>query len=336
MLKSLSIFLFIFFSFSPIYSQTLGLGREATTEEVAAWDIDVRPDGLGLPIGIGSVESGEEIYSEKCASCHGDFGEAVDRWPVLAGGLETLTNDRPVKTVGSYWPYLSTVWDYIHRAMPFGYSQSLTDDEVYSMVAYIMYLNDLVDEDFLLSNENFHEITMSNADGFFMDNRLEQELEMFTRDVCMNNCVPKVEITGRARILDVTPEETEPGEMAAMAKEPLVISETDAPNKELFANGVKVFKKCKACHKVGEKAKNGVGPHLNGVYGKLVASNLKFKYSNALKKASEQGMIWDQETLSAFLRNPKGYIKKTKMNYKGLKKEKDIKAVILYLKSFEE
>ncbi|MBO6562710.1 MAG: cytochrome c, partial [Nisaea sp.] len=97
---------------APASAENYGLGRAATPDEVAAWDIDVRPDGLGLPEGKGSVADGEAIYTERCAVCHGDFGEAVGRWPVLAGGQGTLMSARPVKTIGSYWPYLSTVWDY--------------------------------------------------------------------------------------------------------------------------------------------------------------------------------------------------------------------------------
>ena len=122
-----------------------GLGRLATGDEVAAWDIDVRPDGKGLPEGSGTVADGEPIYADKCALCHGDFGEAVDRWPVLAGGQDTLKDDRPVKTIGSYWPYLSTVYDYVRRAMPFGNARSLSDDDVYALTAYLLYLNDIVD-----------------------------------------------------------------------------------------------------------------------------------------------------------------------------------------------
>ena len=105
MLKFLKLTATICIMSVPIYADTASLGRLATSAEVNAWNIDVRPDGLGLPVGSGSVAEGEEIFVEKCAACHGDFGEAVDRWPVLAGGQGTLTDDRPVKTVGSYWPY---------------------------------------------------------------------------------------------------------------------------------------------------------------------------------------------------------------------------------------
>ena len=105
MLKCLSsffivFFLFVFYSFA--YSQSLGLGRPATDNEVASWDIDIRPDGKGLPVGSGSVIIGEELYTDNCASCHGDFGEGIDRWPELAGGFDTLDSEDPVKTVGSY------------------------------------------------------------------------------------------------------------------------------------------------------------------------------------------------------------------------------------------
>ena len=104
MLKFLSSFFIIFFLFvlySFAYSQSLGLGRPATDNEVASWDIDIRPDGKGLPVGSGSVIIGEELYTDNCASCHGDFGEGIDRWPELAGGFDTLDSDDPVKTVCS-------------------------------------------------------------------------------------------------------------------------------------------------------------------------------------------------------------------------------------------
>lgn len=156
----------------PAQAGDLGLGREATQTEIAAWDIDVRPDGQGLPEGSGTVLDGELIYMERCASCHGDFGEGRDRWPVLAGGFDTLTKERPVKTIGSYWPFASTVFDYVHRAMPFGAAQSLTADETYALTAYLLYLNYVVeDEEFELSRENFTEIRLPNEGNFFDDPR---------------------------------------------------------------------------------------------------------------------------------------------------------------------
>ena len=96
---------------SLVNADTLNLGRTPTPAEVAGWDIDVRPDGLGLPVGQGSVSDGEYLYDEKCSSCHGIFGEGEKRWPKLAGGKGTLADDRPDKTVGSSWPYASTLCD---------------------------------------------------------------------------------------------------------------------------------------------------------------------------------------------------------------------------------
>jgi len=140
--------------------RVFNLGKIATPEEVAGWDIDVRPDGLGAPVGSGNAYDGEEIYLERCAACHGDFGEGVDAWPVLAGGIGTLDSHDPVKTTGSYWPYASTMYDYIYRAMPFGEAQSLTHDETYQVVAYLLYMNDIIDDEFELSHENIGSIEM--------------------------------------------------------------------------------------------------------------------------------------------------------------------------------
>jgi len=184
------------------------LGREATADEVAAWDIDIRPDGIGLPEGRGTVAQGEVIYAERCAVCHGDFGEGRDRWPVLAGGFDTLKAERPVKTIGSYWPYLSTVYDYVRRAMPFGDARSLSDDDVYAITAYLLYLNDVVtEEDFELSKENFVSVRLPNEENFFMDDRGDEAHYARKGEPCMSDCKPgPVKITQRARVLDVTPE----------------------------------------------------------------------------------------------------------------------------------
>ncbi|GLQ15923.1 c-type cytochrome [Maritalea porphyrae] len=185
------------------------LGRVATDDEIAAWDFDVRPDGMGLPNGRGTVADGEEVFVEKCASCHGDFGEGVGRWPVLAGGQNSLQNERPVKTIGSYWPYLSTVYDYVQRAMPFGEAASLTDDETYAITAYLLYLNDIVDdEEFELSKENFLTVEMPNTANFYADDREDEPQYSVSADPCMNECkVGPVEITKRAQVLDVTPDQ---------------------------------------------------------------------------------------------------------------------------------
>jgi len=183
---------------SSVSAGQLNLGRAALPDEVAAWNIDVRADGQGLPAGSGSVADGEALFTEQCAACHGDFGEAVGRWPALAGGNGTLAEERPVKTIGSFWPYLSTAYDYIYRAMPYGNAQSLTPDETYQLVAYILYLNDMVDEGFVLSRENFTGIEMANTDNFRLDDRSNAEYPTFKKAACMKDCKPIVQITKRA------------------------------------------------------------------------------------------------------------------------------------------
>lgn len=338
-----------------------GLGREALPEEVAAWDIDIRPDGAGLPEGRGDVFTGEEIYIAQCASCHGDFGEGIDRWPILAGGQGSLTFDRPTKTVGSYWPYLSTVWDYVHRAMPFGNAQSLTADETYALTAYILYLNDIVGDEFELSHENFADIDMPNQGEFYLDDRPETELAAFSEDPCMENCKEDVEITARAVVLDVTPDETAAAEAAEQeAAEEIAQAETGgeetpadesapaemqaaeqpepatAPDPELVAAGERAFRQCSTCHQVGDGAVSRVGPHLNGVFGRTAGTLDGFRYSRAFTEAGESGLVWDEQTLHDFLMQPRRYITGTRMAFNGFRNEEDIAAVIAYLRSYSE
>lgn len=195
---------------APVSAETagrMGLGRPALPEEVAAWDIDVRPDGAGLPPGKGSVKEGEALFQEMCASCHGEFGEGAGRWPVLAGGHGTLRSERPEKTIGSFWPYASTVFDYVRRAMPFGNGQSLQAGQVYALTAYLLSLNDVVKPDSVLSRENFPTVKLPNAAAFYDDDRERTEKAFWNRQPCMKNCKTAVRITGHARVLDVTPDD---------------------------------------------------------------------------------------------------------------------------------
>ncbi len=322
----------------PAMAQEYGLGRPATPEEIAAWNLDVSPDGTGLPAGSGSVSEGETLFVEKCAACHGEFAEGVGRWPKLAGGMGTLDRRDPVKTVGSYWPYLSTAWDYVHRSMPFGNAQTLTVDETYAITAYILYSNFLVDSDFVLSNENFLDVEMPNADGFIVDNREEVEFPKFVKEPCMENCKDSVEITMHASVLDVTPgtqtdeEAAEEQQDASAAPEPAAPA---SPDPELVAAGEDVFRQCKACHMVGEGAKNRVGPQLNGVVGRTIGTVDGFRYSNAMAAMGEEGQVWDEEALHAFLENPRDYVSRTRMAFRGLSDAADRDAVIAYLKTFE-
>jgi S-disulfanyl-L-cysteine oxidoreductase SoxD len=183
------------------------IGREATEEEIAGWDIDVFHDGDNAPEGRGTAAEGEDLYVQLCAVCHGDFGEGAGRWPELAGGAGTLGTEHPVKTVGSYWPYAGTLVDYIYRAMPYGFGQSLEPDELYAISAYILYLNDVVDEDFELNQDSLREVRMPNEDGFHPDDREEVEAHFWQDTPCMENCAEgEAEIVMRATVLDVTPD----------------------------------------------------------------------------------------------------------------------------------
>ena len=208
-----------------------GIGQAATDAEIAGWDIDIRPDGKGLPPGSGSVEDGEMMYEEKCASCHGSFGEGVGRYPVLSGGEGTLTDERPEKTVGSFWPYASTLWDYINRAMPFPQPQSMSVEEVYAITAYVLYLNDLVEDDFVLTADNLASIEMPNRDGFFFDDRPDT-----SNTGCMKDCKDpaSIRITSEPAIATLQVEES----VAAVEVVP--------------EGGEKIYRQaCLMCHEAG-------------------------------------------------------------------------------------
>ena len=319
------------------------LGRAALPEEIAAWDRDILPDGTGLPVGSGDVYTGEEVFGEVCAACHGDFAEGIDNWPELAGGWDSLADEDPVKTVGSYWPYLSTTFDYVRRSMPFGGAQTLTDDETYAIVAYILYSNNLVEDDFVLSNETFFDVSMPNAEGFILDDRPTAEAHFWTDDPCMSDCKDSVDITMRATVLDVTPEDEatdpEPVALAALESDSAEAGATGAGaalDPALVAAGKKTFGKCKSCHQIGAGAKNRSGPQLNNVIGRQIGGIEGFKYSAAMAQAGEGGVVWTDESMSAFLEKPKAYIKGTKMAFAGLKNPADRTALVAYLKSMEE
>ncbi len=336
---------------APVIEGTYGLGRTALVEEIAAWDVDVLPDGRGLPEGRGDVFTGEEVFVDQCASCHGDFAEGVGNWPVLAGGFDTLANRDPVKTVGSYWPYLSTVWDYVHRSMPFGAAGTLTADETYAIVAYILYSNNLVEDDFELSHENFTEVEMYNTDGFVVDDRAELEYAEWRAEPCMESCKDSVEITMRATFLDVTPEgggesvmnDATTGDAPVFtatqdeaSEDAAAPAETGGVDPALIAAGEGAFRQCKSCHMVGEGASNRTGPALNGMLGRTIGSVDGFRYSGIFQEANAAGDVWTAENLAAFLADPRAAMPGTKMSFRGVRDEADIAALIAYLDSFAE
>ena len=147
-----------------------GIGRSATEEDIRAWNIDVSPTGEGLPPGQGTVKQGAQVYAVKCAVCHGPTGTEgpKDR---LVGGQNTLATPKPVRTIGSYWPYATTLYDYINRAMPFNAPQSLTPDEVYSVIAWLLFQNQIIAEDAVIDARTLPKVEMPNRNGFVPDQR---------------------------------------------------------------------------------------------------------------------------------------------------------------------
>jgi mono/diheme cytochrome c family protein len=165
------------------YGQSqFGLGRPATEAEIAAWNLDIDPDGKNLPAGQGSVKQGKEVYEAQCGACHGEKGEGGigDR---LVGGMGTLATSQPIKTVGSFWPYTTTLFDYIRRAMPINAPQSLSNNEVYAVTAYVLYLNGLIADSASLDAKSLTAIKMPNRDGFIPDPRPDVH-----NKGCMINC----------------------------------------------------------------------------------------------------------------------------------------------------
>ena len=159
-----------------------GIGRTATPAEIAGWNIDVGPDGRGLPLGSGSVSHGREVYQKQCAACHGDQGQGGigDR---LVGGQGTLATSKPIRTVGSYWPYAPPLFDYIRRAMPQNAPGSLSNEDVYAVSAYILHLNGLLPADAALDAKTMTAIKMPNRKMFVDDARPDVK-----NSDCMSGC----------------------------------------------------------------------------------------------------------------------------------------------------
>jgi cytochrome c len=145
-------------------SGPVGLGKPISENQIRAWNIDVGPSGAGLPPGSGTAIAGEKLYQQQCASCHGDQGQGGVANRLVGGGA--LNTNSPVKTVGSFWPYSTTIFDYVKRAMPHQAPQSLTDDQVYAATAYILYLNKIIAKDAVMDAKTLPLVKMPNKDGF--------------------------------------------------------------------------------------------------------------------------------------------------------------------------
>ena len=151
-------------------SPTYGVGRDPTEEEVRAWDITIGPDGALLPPGEGSAEQGERIYKARCEECHGVEAKGSEQ-AALVGGQGTLTADKPLKTAVGFWPYATTIFDYIRRAMPFKTPGSLSDSEVYAVTAYLLALDGVIKWEESMNRETLPKVRMPNRGGFIPDPR---------------------------------------------------------------------------------------------------------------------------------------------------------------------
>jgi len=151
-------------------SPTYGVGRPPTAQELHAIDIEVTPDGKGLRPGSGDAVTGKQVYTRRCETCHGPTCKEGPQ-ENLTGGKGSLATAKPIKSVGSYWPYATTLWDYINRAMPFDHSGTLTPDEVYAVSAYVLFLNGIVGEHDVMNQTTLPQVKMPNANGFVRDPR---------------------------------------------------------------------------------------------------------------------------------------------------------------------
>ena len=283
------------------------LGRPATPDEIKAWDIDVMPDGTGLPEGHGTVEEGDEIYEEKCAACHADFGAGGAGYPALQKGNayeahKTLTNQRvdgndegPIRVFGSYWPHASTLWWYIKTGMPHPHPMSLTDNEVYALCAYIISLNELkidgeeLDDDYELNREKFLKLEMPNKDGFVPKidgkNGLENARKFFNdftnygipalkdpKKRCMKNCFkgkPKLARISGSGISDYLPPISNKKELPKKKA-----GVTEHPGKKTYEAS------CAVCHATDAMGAPVVGNKKD--WEKRLAKGIEKVYHNAI------------------------------------------------------
>jgi S-disulfanyl-L-cysteine oxidoreductase SoxD len=151
---------------SAAFAQSPNLGKPISPEDLASWDISIGPDGAGLPPGSGTAKQGEAVFAAKCQACHGakGAGQPNDR---LVGGQGSLPGDKPaIKTVGSYWPYATTLFDYVRRAMPYVESKTLSNDEVYAVAAYVLNLNGIVGDTDVINAQTLPNVKMPNREGF--------------------------------------------------------------------------------------------------------------------------------------------------------------------------
>lgn len=170
---------------APDTDKSAAFGQPVSEQDLAAWNIDVRGDGWGLPPGSGSVSAGKAVFDAKCAACHGAAAAGGPVFGTMVGGIGSFKTDRRVLTPGSMYPYAPILFDYIRRAMPMNAPQSLSNDEAYAVSAYLLHLNGLVPADAVMTQKTLPALQMPNRNGFIIDDRPDTKA---TR--CMSNCAP--------------------------------------------------------------------------------------------------------------------------------------------------
>ena len=292
-----------------------GLGRAPTAEEIAGWDIDVRPDGHGVRKGRGTVAQGQDLYDAQCASCHGTFGES-NRYMAIAGGEKpddlkagraaALRTPDGMRTVGTKLNHATTLWDYIYRAMPWTNPQSLTADQVYAITAYVLHLNEIVPADFELNDQNLTKVQMPNRNGMTTDHgmRAVRGKPDVQSSACMKDCVRDVKVTsdlpefarnqhgnlaeqkrpfGPARGIDTARyDQGKPTVVAAAAAGAAAAASTADPKALLSKNA------CTACHGMTSKV---VGPGFTEVADKYRGKADAESYLAGKIKAGGEG-VW--------------------------------------------
>jgi cytochrome c len=297
-----------------------GFGRAATQQEIAGWDIDVRPDGHGVKKGRGNARKGQAIYDAQCASCHGTFGES-NNYIVIAGGVdqEDLKTGRAaslkageVRTVGNKLNYATTLWDYINRAMPWTAPQSLSVDDVYAVTAYVLHLNEIVPDDFELSDENILKVQMPNRNGMTTDHgmRSVKGKPDVQGTLCMKDCLKEVKVKSELPVfarnahgnlaeqdrplgpfhgIDTTRYEAG-GESAAKVAAAAPVAAAGPVAQDVIKS-----RACTACHAVGNRV---VGPSFVEIGAKYAARADAATYLAQKMKSGGVG-VWGQMPMPA-------------------------------------
>lgn len=269
---------------SPFSGKNYNLGEKATAEQVNAWNVDTRPDGKGLPEGSMNVEEGAAVYAKKCATCHGDFGEGVDRFPVLAGGRGTLTlhprtggDPAPLKTVGSYLPYISPLFWYIQTAMPLSAPKSLSNSEVYGIIGYILQLSEIkvndasIEDETVIDRAFINAVHMPNEKGFEYNNLRVSDTQN-TR--CMKDCIDTSKMNVMHIVTDGTVVEPVFGEERWFYGESKKDESLTIPGKTAYEST------CAGCHDAGVAGAPIVGDKV--AWEKVTKKSLKEILSNAI------------------------------------------------------